>query len=655
MPHDRASRLRSVLACALVAALGVLVYARTLGGGFIADDEGLILRSPRVHSLRSVPGFFVQGFAQERSVGHTAGYYRPVVSTSFALDYATGGGAAWAFHLTNVLVYAACCGLVCALLLRLLTDGAAAVLGSALFACLAVHTEAVAWISGRTDLLALAFMLAAALCLLGARQPAAGGARTWRPAALLCAAFALMLLALMSKEVALALLPMWIAFELTLGRRGRWSAVLWRRCVAVGTLALACGVYLAMRRVALGALGTGGPPIFRPWTPEGLATIAMCVWQYLGKLALPVQLSFGFEVQPFKTVRAAAPVLCLVGAAGLGGLTLWAALRRPAVGLALLWTWLGLAPALNFVPITETAAERFLMVPSVGFCLLMALAVSEVRGGLKREAGARGAVWVQAALAAVAMLALAHGLMAAQAAGQWRTQRSLYLATMRSSPASPISQDLAGLAYGDDPTTPERAVLHFRRALELSGGLPALQVVAHDNLGRIYAQNGRLAPAMMHLGEALRLNEGLAQVRGLLALVIVEMARTEGLPRAWELARGQAERALKDGGPDGLAYVALACRELYSAHDPEAAGALFEKAARLDPARNLAAQAAFEGAVRANPRDARTHYQLALVYARQGKIEDALRAARAARRIEPTPEVIGLIEELERQAGVRHR
>ncbi len=459
------------------------------------------------------------------------------------------------------------------------------------------------------------------------------------------AAFLLMLLALLSKEVALALLPLWIAFEFTLGRVGRWAAPPARRAGAVVSLAGACVAYLVLRGIALGELGTGGVPNFEPWTPQGLATVALCVFQYLGKMALPVELGFGFEVEPFRTAGALLPVLSLIGAGGLMALTIWATLRRPGVGFALWWVWLGLAPALNIVPITETAAERFAFVPSVGFCLLMGLLVQDVR---RNRSGGSDRRWAAAACAAVVVLAAGHACLAASGAGHWRTQRTLYLSTLRSSPDSPVSQEFAAEAYVSDPDTPLRAALHYRRCLELAGGKPHLQLLAHAGLGRFYARQGRLSSALLHLRSALRLDEALAGVRVSLAVVMLEMAMDENLPAGWALAKGHAERVLREeDDPPGDAYVVLGCWKLEMRKDPARAAALFAEAIREDPRLILAAEAAFDEAVKKNPEDPEAHYQLALICAQQGNIEKALRAAGHALRIVPTQRAKDLIEELQ--------
>ena len=633
------SPLPEALVRLLPAVLAILIFARTLGAGFVSDDVTLILKSDRVHSLKNVPRMFAQDFSQTRGAGETAGYYRPVVTSSFAVDYALGGPARpWVFHLTNVLAYAVCAALVYALLRRIIGERTGALLGGVLFACLAVHTETVAWVSGRTDLFALTFMCGAALCLLRAR----GGEGTF----LYGAACVLMLLALLSKETALALLPMWIAFELTAGRRHGSRAKPGARIGGIVALAVACAAYFLMRFAALGTLGSGaGVRNFDPWTLHGLATVALCVWQYLGRLVLPAGLSFAWEVTPLRTAADWGPALCLLGGAALAALTVWASIRRPAVGFALWWIWLGLAPALNFVPIAETVAVRFLFVPSLGFCLLIGLAVREVRSARARTGD--GEAWPRRACAAVVVLALAQAALAVTLSGDWRSSRALYLSALRSDPDSPIAQELAAEAYLRDTATPERAALHFGRCLELAVLKRPLQVLAHNGLGTCFVRGRNLAAAMRHLREALRLDRGLVRTRGSLALVLVEMARQEKLPRAWTLAREHADQLLRRGAAREDAYVVLGCYQLERAGDPAGAGALFEKAAEIEPTFRRAAEAAFDEAVQRNPGDAEAHYQLAIVCERMGNMPKALRAATRADKIKPTKAGRDLLDRLQ--------
>lgn len=126
------------------------------------------------------------------------GFYRPLVSVSFAADHALWGLEPFGYGLTNFLLLLADAILLSALARRLGLGREAALLSAGVFA-FNFHgvNMAVLWLSGRTSLLALLFALSACLALLRERRVVAG---------LLCLA------ALLCKEEAVALPAVLTAF-----------------------------------------------------------------------------------------------------------------------------------------------------------------------------------------------------------------------------------------------------------------------------------------------------------------------------------------------------------------------------------------------------------------------------------------------------------
>src|SRR5512139_3248898 len=133
-----ATRLQAGLLLAAVLA----AYASAFGGSFQFDDFNVIVRQPAVQSLaawwESMPGI------------------RPLLKLSYALSWGAGGGSTVAFHAVNIALHAANALLAWAIL-RELWDrmgigeaGAAAFAGALLFALHPAHTEAVAYVSGRS-------------------------------------------------------------------------------------------------------------------------------------------------------------------------------------------------------------------------------------------------------------------------------------------------------------------------------------------------------------------------------------------------------------------------------------------------------------------------------------------------------------------------
>jgi 4-amino-4-deoxy-L-arabinose transferase-like glycosyltransferase len=284
-------------------------------------------------------------------------YFRPIVSVSFWLDHALWGLRPFGYHLTNLLLHLAATLLAYGVARRLLGVGPAAWGAAAIFALHPCHTEAIAWVSGRTDLLSSVSYLAAAALCLEARERG-GGRWPWIAAAL--AAFGL---ALLAKEMAVTLpavlvLDAWLrpARE-PLGRR------LAPALAALGVVV----AYLALRTAVLGQPAPPPHPfVHRPGDPDFLQHLLAAPLLYLADLVLfvppdPVVTAPFWAAQPLLLALFSAVVLLLF----TGSIR---AVREARVRLwALGWMGLTLVPVL---PVS--VGERFLYLPSFGYCLLLA-------------------------------------------------------------------------------------------------------------------------------------------------------------------------------------------------------------------------------------------------------------------------------------------
>ncbi|MBI4574489.1 MAG: hypothetical protein HY713_14525, partial [candidate division NC10 bacterium] len=121
---------------ALVVLLALVAYAPTLTNGFPFDDERLIVQNRLITSLRNIPILLTGGYwtiepgIQTRS----GGLYRPLLTISFALDYAAGGLNPLGYHVVNILLHAGVSLGVYGLGRRLFLSPAGATVAGALFA-----------------------------------------------------------------------------------------------------------------------------------------------------------------------------------------------------------------------------------------------------------------------------------------------------------------------------------------------------------------------------------------------------------------------------------------------------------------------------------------------------------------------------------------
>jgi hypothetical protein len=248
--------------CAVLAVLVLVVYANTLGSGFVFDDHHSIERNTAIRSLAALPTYFVDGgtFSADPDVS----MYRPLLLVSYAFNYTLGGGNPFGYHLVNVLLHA---GFVLLLFLigRQLAGKASPIWWAA--AMVAVHplnSQAVNYVSSRSGILA-------ALGALGAFYLSSVVPRP-RP----LAAGASQLAGLLAKSTALAGLGLTALYEA--GRPGG------RRGIALAALMAASLFYLGAAW-ASGFFGTALDGLVRP-----LTTQAMTQCKALALLRLPVGL-----------------------------------------------------------------------------------------------------------------------------------------------------------------------------------------------------------------------------------------------------------------------------------------------------------------------------------------------------------------------------
>ena len=145
-----------------------ITYMNILPNQLFYDDEELIYKNTYVQNLRFSPRFFTENMIA--GAGKTSNMYRPVLLTSFAIDYLIWGGSPAGFHLTSIFLHAANSVLIFFLITKLFGKRLLAALTSILFTIHPVQTEAITYASGRTDPLFTFFCLISLLFFLSSTE-----------------------------------------------------------------------------------------------------------------------------------------------------------------------------------------------------------------------------------------------------------------------------------------------------------------------------------------------------------------------------------------------------------------------------------------------------------------------------------------------------
>jgi protein O-mannosyl-transferase len=389
--------IRTAALAALAAGLALVAYANSLHGPFVFDDSHEIVENRSIESLRD-PLVILRGNSA-----------RPLLNLSYAIDYARSGKDVFGYHVTNVVLHTANVLLLFLLVRQLVkdvghysnrpeTDGAdlPAFLAASLFAVHPMMTEAVSYVSSRSELLVGLFFLGG----LYAFRQAFEGRRVWLVGGCSC-----LLLGLASKETAAMLPFVLFASDLLVPSKSGWRSRFWRIHVPLLSVVVVAGGVRAWRYLTLEqAQGVGA---LATW--EHAALQLHVIVRYLSLLLLPRSQTIVPAVSPIVSLRDTRLVIAIVILIGIGALVFRARKTAPLVAFGMVWFALVLLPSsVLSLPekIAQPMAEHRVYLASCGFFLAVAVLAVRLMRWQVGAARSRNA-WVAVGTAAVLMVFLA--------------------------------------------------------------------------------------------------------------------------------------------------------------------------------------------------------------------------------------------------------
>lgn len=469
---------RELIAGLAVAAIACLVYANSLGNGFVWDDDFVIVRNA---ALRGDALTLFRGIDTGRASELTP-YYRPLTLLSFLVEERLHGLRPMPMHLVNVLLHAANALLVYLLARTVIARAGAAFFAGLLFAVHPLHSESVNFLSGgRNTMLACLFALSAYLLhhtslRKGGRMfpYVLGGALAY-------------LAGLFSKETAAAILPFIVALEIPFLR----SAV--GRSPALGRLApysAAFAAYLMLRHNALSGAGVAVEVFPGLWSR--LLDNVFSIPRYLLTVIWPPSLGAKYFV-PDDLHLYALPLVAAWLAILSALLWLLTRGRSRASTLGLFWAVAFWLPVSGVIPIPSAPlADRYVYVSAIGIWLVVADQVFR----LLPAAGPRFP-W------GIAALALACTVLAAATVRRtmdWRSDIALFSSVVRQYPDRAFGYHNLGCAFLDKRGDLNQAERTFEKALSIDPHFPRLRT----QLGYVRLLRGDYEAALGHYSEAIR-------------------------------------------------------------------------------------------------------------------------------------------------------
>jgi hypothetical protein len=512
----KSERRTAYLGTGALMALTLLAYLPALANGFVWDDLDHIAGNPRIATLSAAASYF--GAPEGR-------YYRPLIFLSYAMEHRLWGAWPFGAHLVNVVLHLCNAALLVVAGSRSGVPLPAVLVGAAVFALHPVQSEAVAYVSGRTDLLITGAALLSLIALAGRGRPLLRGI------ALAAAGSAAML----SKETGFALAMVWI--WVAARRIPTWL----ERLLVVGPGLMAAVLLLALRP------GGAGVALSLP-TAAQLGGAGHALMGYVALLIWPAGLQVD-RLTPLPASAAAIAVGVLALALALAAVV-WGLSRRDGVGEWTAWSAAFYLPAANVVAIYPGIAaqalftpEHNLYAPLAGLGVLAAVAGRRLLATVSPPAR-------RAVLVGAGALLLVWTALTAQRVAAWRDAQSLFASAAAAGSRSPR----VWMNHGNGLLR-RGALTEAVQAFEVGTALAPGDAGLWMNLAVSRQKLGELAAAEAAYRRAVALSPNDAQVwenLGTLLLARGEMsAARQAFTRALELdpARPMARRALAATAP----------------------------------------------------------------------------------------------------------
>lgn len=545
--HVPMHRLISGLMLAVVA---FLLYANSLKHEFVLDDSNAVTEN---HIVKQG----IKGIPELLMTDYRAGYwtakgelYRPLSLVMMAIEWEIAPNNPFPGHLINVLLYSLTVFLLFMLLCRMLPGASLIIpfLITLLFTVHPIHTEVVANIKSRDEILSFLFVLGALHVMLNYLKN--------EKIILLIAAATLYFLSFMSKESSITFLgavPVMLYF---------FTGTPLKKNVMITAFFIGgAAMYLILRRMVLGGISDDSDVMLIDNFLIGAndfatktATAVKILGKYLGLLFLPYPLSIDYAYNEipivnwsdWKSLLSLAVYLAMIVIAALRfrKKELW------VFGIIFYLITISLYSNI-FITIGSGFGERFLYVPSLGFCITLVALLARL---IKTETADQGENMIsmlsrnKILASTVAAIAIAGLVMTVQRSAVWNNHFLIYETDVKHAPNSArlhywyanefmkvramkakteqekfrlldvslkeydraleIYPDYAdaygqrGLAYYRKKDY-VKAVADYKRAIDLEVG----QWKVYNNLGVIYGERSDLDQAMKYFKLALKVDD----------------------------------------------------------------------------------------------------------------------------------------------------
>jgi len=500
------SILQSRLIYISIFAFSFLLYSNTINHGYVLDDDVNTRANKYVQEgIKGIPKIISKSYYHGFN-GENEGAYRPVVLIVMAIEKHFWGNDPKVGHLFNLFYYGLACILVFVLLQHIFREKGHIIplIITLLFIAHPIHTEVVANIKSRDEILCFLFIILTLNFLVRYIYN--------NRLSHLVLSLLFYFLSLLTKEYGLTLIGVIpVMIYILSNKTTKYIAI-----ATVPFFAIA-GAYFLLRYSLLDNIAfqdkmdlINNSLVGATTYSDRLATTISILGKYVMLLIYPHPLSFDYSYNqiPIVTWIDIRPVFSLLLYIVMGVIAIRAMLKKDIIAFGIVFFVFTISIVSNiFVEIGATFAERFLFIPSFGFCIVLVLVIKRV---LKFTPGANKNK--SAFYGIIALLLIIYSFKTYDRNKDWESNISLFTADVVACPNSARTHfSLASTLNNNSGAEPnpkkrarmlQRAVVGFKESVKIYPEFSS----AWYNMGVAYYSLGKPEEAKAAYENAIRIN-----------------------------------------------------------------------------------------------------------------------------------------------------
>lgn len=460
--------------------IGLALYINSLNNEFIWDDDDSIVNNVYIQDFKYFPNYFSENLIA--GSGQITNYWRPILLTSFALDFKLYNLNPTGFHLTNTVLHILVAILAFFLLYSLSRKNfLLSYLPSLLFLVHPLQTEAITYIAGRADPLSSVFVMLSLIFYVSFRKNLLKKS--------LILSFIFFILGLLTKEQVILLPALILLIEICFFS----TKENWKKNIKIPIYFFLISVFYFLARITILNFndilsGVNYVETYNTNLWSRLLTFTWVMIKYFALLFAPFNLHMAYEVEPITSIFSPSVFLFILAMICFLWIVYKTWNKDKLIAFGLFWFLIILLPRTNIISINRPLYEHWLYLPMLGFWLaiivLIALGIEGIKNINKQK------IIKSLLIILFIIFSLYLSFLTILRNNDWQDPITFYEKNLKYTPNSFIQKNNLGMAYAQEGRH-EEAIIQYKEAISILDFYPQI----HFNLANSLMALGRVTEA----------------------------------------------------------------------------------------------------------------------------------------------------------------